>query len=50
MRGALTGSLLLIVIIKLMFFLGLPAFAQYVAEGLIIIAAMGAHLLRRRGE
>jgi ribose transport system permease protein len=49
MRGALTGSLLLIVIIKLMFFLGLPAFAQYVAEGVIIIAAMAAHLLRRRG-
>jgi ribose transport system permease protein len=49
MRGALTGSLLLVVIIKLMFFLGLPAFAQYVAEGIIIIAAMAAHLLRRRG-
>lgn len=49
MRGALTGSLLLVVIIKLMFFLGLPAFAQYVAEGVIIIAAMAAHLLRRRG-
>jgi ribose transport system permease protein len=49
MRGALTGSLLLVIIIKLMFFLGLPAFAQYVAEGLIIIAAMAAHLLRRRG-
>lgn len=48
MRGALIGSLLLVVIIKLMFFLGLPAFAQYVAEGLIIIAAMAAHLLRRR--
>lgn len=49
MRGALTGSLLLIVIIKLMFFLGLPAFVQYVAEGIIIIAAMAAHLLRRNG-
>ena len=48
MRGALTGSLLLVIIIKLMFFMGLPAFAQYVAEGLIIIAAMAAHLLRRR--
>jgi ribose transport system permease protein len=48
MRGALTGSLLLVVIIKLMFFFGLPAFAQYVAEGVIIIAAMAAHLLRRR--
>jgi ribose transport system permease protein len=49
MRGALTGSLLLVIIIKLMFFLGLPAFAQYVAEGLIIIAAMAAHRLRRQG-
>jgi ribose transport system permease protein len=48
MRGALAGSLLLVVIIKLMFFLGLPAFAQYVAEGLIIVGAMAAQLLRRR--
>jgi ribose transport system permease protein len=48
MRGALAGSLLLVIIIKLMFFLGLPAFAQYVAEGVIIIGAMAAHLLRRR--
>lgn len=48
MRGALAGSLLLMVIIKLMFFLGLPAFAQYVAEGVIIIGAMAAQLLRRR--
>ena len=48
MRGALAGSLLLVVIIKLMFFLHLPAFAQYVAEGVIIIGAMAAHLLRRR--
>jgi ribose transport system permease protein len=48
MRGALAGSLLLVVIIKLMFFLGLPGFAQYVAEGVIIIGAMAAQLLRRR--
>lgn len=48
MRGALAGSLLLMVIIKLMFFLGLPAFAQYVAEGVIIIGAMAAQLLRRK--
>jgi ribose transport system permease protein len=47
MRGALSGSLLLIVIIKLIFFLGLPAFAQYVAEGLIIITAMAVHRLRQ---
>ena len=48
MRGALAGSLLLVIIIKLIFFLGMPAFAQYVAEGVIIIGAMAAHLLRRR--
>ena len=46
--GALAGSLLLVIIIKLIFFLGMPAFAQYVAEGVIIIGAMAAHLLRRR--
>jgi ribose transport system permease protein len=48
MRGALAGSLLLAVIIKLIFFLGLPAFAQYVVQGVIIIGAMTAQLLRRR--
>ncbi|MBX6323917.1 MAG: ABC transporter permease [Rhodospirillaceae bacterium] len=50
MRGALAGSLLLLIIIKLIFFLGLPGFAQYVAEGLIIVGAMAAQLLRRREE
>jgi ribose transport system permease protein len=48
MRGAIAGSLLLVIIIKLIFFLGLPAFAQYVVEGVIIIGAMTAQLLRRR--
>jgi ribose transport system permease protein len=48
MRGAIAGSLLLVIIIKLIFFLGLPAFAQYVVEGVIIIGAMAAQLLRRR--
>ena len=54
MRGALAGSLLLAIIIKLIFFLGLPAFAQYVVQGVIIIGAMGICLdamfeaLRRR--
>jgi ribose transport system permease protein len=50
MRGALAGSLLLIVIIKLMFFFGLPTFVQYVVQGVIIIGAMAAQLLRRRPE
>lgn len=40
MRGALAGSLLLSVLISVMFFLGLPPVAQYVAQGLIIIVAV----------
>ena len=40
MRGAVLGSLLLTVMINVMFFLGLPPVAQYVAQGLIIVAAV----------
>lgn len=40
MRGALAGSLLLTVIISVMFFLGLPPVAQYIAQGLIIVTAV----------
>jgi ribose transport system permease protein len=40
MRGALAGSLLLSVMINVMFFLGLPPVAQYVAQGLIIVVAV----------
>ena len=40
MRGALAGSLLLSVMINVMFFLGFPPVAQYVAQGLIIIGAV----------
>lgn len=40
MRGAILGSLLLSVIINVMFFLGFPPVAQYVAQGLIIVAAV----------
>jgi ribose transport system permease protein len=40
MRGAIAGSLLLSVMINVMFFLGFPPVAQYVAQGLIIIAAV----------
>lgn len=53
MRGALCGSLLLSVMINVMFFLGFPPVAQYVAQGLIIVGAVaipqlvGALRLRR---
>jgi ribose transport system permease protein len=40
MRGALAGSLLLSIMINVMFFLGLPPVAQYVAQGLIIVVAV----------
>jgi len=40
MRGALAGSLLLSVLINVMFFLGFPPVAQYVAQGLIIVVAV----------
>jgi ribose transport system permease protein len=39
-RGAVAGSLLLSLMINVMFFLGFPPVAQYVAQGLIIIAAV----------
>lgn len=47
-RGAIAGSLLLAVMINVMFFLGFPPVAQYVAKGLIIVIAMGLRLLRER--
>lgn len=40
MRGALAGSLLLSLLISVMFFLGFPPVAQYIAQGLIIIGAV----------
>lgn len=40
MRGAVCGSLLLSVMINVMFFLGFPPVAQYVAQGLIIVGAV----------
>jgi len=49
MRGALAGSLLLTVMINVMFFLGMPPVAQYIAQGLIIVIAVALpHLLGRR--
>ncbi|ALN74712.1 ABC transporter permease [Aureimonas sp. AU20] len=50
MRGALAGSLLLTVMINVMFFLGFPPVAQYVAQGLIIVGAVAVpELLARYG-
>ena len=40
MRGAVLGSLLLTAMINVMFFLGLPPVAQYIAQGLIIVGAV----------
>lgn len=40
MRGAIAGSLLLSVMINVMFFLGFPPVAQYVAQGIIIVGAV----------
>ncbi|MCB8881165.1 ABC transporter permease [Acidisoma cellulosilytica] len=49
MRGALAGSLLLTVMINVMFFLGMPPVAQYIAQGIIIVVAVALpHLLGRR--
>ncbi|MEQ8695756.1 MAG: ABC transporter permease [Bauldia litoralis] len=50
MRGAIAGSLLLSVMINVMFFLGFPPVAQYVAQGLIIIGAVALpEITGRRG-
>lgn len=50
MRGAIGGSLLLSVMINVMFFLGFPPVAQYVAQGLIIIGAVALpEITGRRG-
>lgn len=48
LRGAIAGSLLLAVLINVMFFLGFPPVAQYVAKGLIIVVAMAIRVLRER--
>jgi len=47
MRGVLAGSLLLTVMISVMFFLGISAFYQYIAQGAVIIFAVTLPLLRR---
>ena len=48
LRGAVAGSLLLAILINVMFFLGFPQVAQYVAKGLIIVGAMALRLLKER--
>ncbi len=50
MRGALCGSLLLSVMINVMFFLGFPPVAQYVAQGLIIVGAVAIPALLGRAS
>jgi ribose transport system permease protein len=46
MRGALAGSLLMSILINVMFFMGLPLVAQYVVQGLIIVATVSLPLIR----
>ncbi|MFT3974057.1 MAG: ABC transporter permease [Amaricoccus sp.] len=50
MRGAICGSLLLSVMINVMFFLGFPPVAQYVAQGLIIVGAVAIPELVAQGR
>jgi ribose transport system permease protein len=47
MRGVLAGSLLLTMLVNVMFFLGISAFYQYIAQGAVIIVAVALPLLRR---
>jgi ribose transport system permease protein len=47
MRGAIAGSLLLSVMINVMYFLGLPPVAHYIAQGLIIIGAVALPQITR---
>lgn len=50
MRGALAGSLLMSILINVMFFLDLPLVAQYVVQGLIIVATVALPRLRAAGR
>ena len=47
-RGAVCGSLLLSLMINVMFFMGFPPVAQYVAQGLIIVGAVAIPSLSAR--
>lgn len=46
MRGALAGSLLMSILINVMFFMDLPLVAQYVVQGLIVVATVALPRLR----
>lgn len=48
MRGAICGSLILSLMINVMFFMGFPPVAQYVAQGLIIVGAVAIPNLAAR--
>lgn len=48
MRGAICGSLILSLMINVMFFMGFPPVAQYVAQGLIIVGAVAIPNLANR--
>jgi ribose transport system permease protein len=48
MRGAICGSLVLSLMINVMFFMGFPPVAQYVAQGLIIVGAVAIPNLAAR--
>jgi ribose transport system permease protein len=51
MRGAVAGSLLLSLMISVMYFLGFPPVAHYIAQGLIIIGAVAIPaIMARRGR
>jgi len=48
MRGAVAGSLLLSLMINVMYFLGFPPVAHYLAQGIIIIVAVALPELTAR--
>jgi ribose transport system permease protein len=50
MRGALAGSLLMSILINVMFFMDLPLVAQYVVQGLIIVATVALPQIRASGR
>ena len=47
MRGALAGAMLLTAMVSVMFLLGVSAFYQYIAQGVVILVAVALPLLRR---
>jgi len=47
MRGALAGAMLLTAMVSVMFLIGVSAFYQYVAQGLVILAAVAVPQIKR---